>query len=95
MNKLEKEIENDFVRYARQRGALAVKFEDKARRNAPDRIILCPGGVTLFIEFKRPGEKCRPGQLAYHQMLSRLGFRVWVCETANEAKHILDGCLPK
>ena len=48
----------------------------------PDRIVLLPGGVMYFFELKRPkGGKFEPLQLRVHDMLRRLGFRVFVCHT--------------
>jgi hypothetical protein len=91
---LEADEEGKFVRQARQLGCLAIKFKDPSRRNAPDRQIMCPGSIIFYIEFKRVGENPRPGQLAYHNMLRRLGFSVWVCYSADEALQILNRCLP-
>jgi len=39
------------------------------RKGEPDRICLLPGGIAVFVELKRPGEKPRPEQ---HRALGRL-----------------------
>lgn len=86
---LESTIENAYVDFARGLGVLAIKFKDDKRRNAPDRLNLCPGMHTFFIEFKKRGEKPRRGQILYHDMLRNMGYAVYVCDTLDQAKHVL------
>jgi hypothetical protein len=90
MSPLEKEIEDKFCEYAREKGCEPIKFKDPSRRDAPDRMVLCPGGRTIFFEFKRPGEKPRYGQLQYHRALENLGFFVCVESDLVRAKYSLD-----
>ena len=87
---LEIDIESRVCKHARSLGAVPVKFKHTGRRDAPDRIFLCPGRFVFFIEFKRPGEACRPGQLDYHKKLRRLGFDVFVVDSVKEGKRIVN-----
>jgi hypothetical protein len=82
---LEADIEDKFVKYAASKGCRAIKFAIPGRRYAPDRMVLCPGGITFFIEFKRPGEKPTQGQLAYHEKLRKLGYEVYVTDSQTKA----------
>jgi hypothetical protein len=82
---LEKKIERRASRMIRSAGFSAIKFEDPARRGAPDRIVLLPRGRCLFIEFKRPGETLREEQRAYHAMLREMDHAVIVCTSAHDA----------
>lgn len=50
----------------------------------PDRIVLLPGGKMAFVEVKALGEKPRPLQLARHQLLRRLGFKVYVLDEESQ-----------
>lgn len=87
---LEKDIENEFVKYASSKGCMALKFSIPGRRYAPDRIVLCPGGYVFFIEFKRPGQKPAEGQKLYHEKLRNLGFNVYVSDNYDQARAALD-----
>ena len=88
-HKLEIEEEEKYVKQALKLGCLAIKFKNPGRRNAPDRINLGPVGLIFFIEFKRIGEKPRPGQVNYFNRLRKTGHEVFVCYTADEALEIL------
>ena len=56
----------------------------------PDRLILMPGGMMAFAELKAPGMKPRALQMARHEMLRRLGFRVYVIDGIEQIGGILD-----
>lgn len=85
MSKLEKEEERLFKEGAKRLGCLAVKFVDPAKTGAPDRMVFCPNGKTVFFEFKRPGEPPRRDQREYQQGLREFGFHVIVVTSAKEA----------
>lgn len=89
MRKLEKDIEGDFVKYARKHGYQALKFEVRGRRNHPDRQIFLGWGYSFFIEFKRKGEKPRPGQASRIKKWQKLGYSVYVCDNLQDAKNAL------
>lgn len=67
---LEKDIENKFVEWVKNKGGLIYKWEGS--RKKIDRIVVTGTGQVLFIEFKRPGGKLSPhqkkiiGELEYH-----------------------------
>ena len=90
---LESEIENYVVNYARRRGVLSAKLNLQGRRGWPDRILLFPGGRTVFIEFKRPGGQVSKLQAYVHAQLGRLGFAVYVVKTKEQGRRIVDECL--
>lgn len=70
---LEKDIEKRFVRELKKLGCKSRKLNGTGYRDWPDRLILVPGGVTLFIEFKIPGEDLRPSQASLHEEAADLG----------------------
>ncbi len=86
----EKSIERAFVVWVGGfKDWYAWKFSPEGTRGLPDRIILGPGGIVFFIEFKRPGGKVTPLQNHIHGILKDLGFNVYVCDDVAEAKKIV------
>ena len=74
-------IEKNLVRKTEELGGIAYKLSPIGRVNKPDRLIILPGGKIIFVEFKRPGEKPRPGQKREHERLVKLGARVEVLDS--------------
>ena len=76
----EKFIEHRLALMVKAAGGIAPKFVSPSFAGMPDRLVLLPGGVFAFAELKAPGMKPRPLQTARHEMLRRLGFRVYVID---------------
>lgn len=89
----EADIEAAVCRYARSKGLLAFKFTSPGRRNVPDRLVLLPGGRSLFIEFKAPGKTPTAGQQREHLRLLSLGHKVFVVDDIERGKRVIDGVL--
>jgi hypothetical protein len=70
---LEGDIEKRFVRELKKLGCKSRKLNGTGYRDWPDRLIMVPGGITLFIEFKRPGEELRPSQQELHDEAAEMG----------------------
>lgn len=89
---LESTIEEQFVAYARDVGAQALKFEVPGWRNWPDRIVILPHceSRVFWIEFKRPGEELRPGQAMRINKMRAMGLSVYVAYTMQDAKIALN-----
>lgn len=76
----ESSIENHLIKCVKAVRGFTVKV--RFMRGWPDRIVLLPGGVFLFVELKRPvGGKFEPLQERVHAKLRRLGFTVMVWHT--------------
>lgn len=69
----EKDLERKLVRSVEKNGGKALKL-NSGIRGMPDRLILLPGGVIMFVELKVPGKKPRPLQEKRLKDLNRLGF---------------------
>lgn len=54
MTELEKDIEGRLRRMVEHYGGKCLKFTCPGWRGVPDRIVLLPGGVVIFVEMKRP-----------------------------------------
>lgn len=92
MSVLESEIENQVVRWAQKNDFLTpkVKFVEAGWM---DRLFISPYGHTIFIEFKRPGQK--PDNLQCYRANELIRRRVptfWV-DSALEGIRILQACL--
>lgn len=79
---LERDLQSDAVKRARQAGTLAYKFVSESRRNVPDYLFLFDGRLW-FVEFKAPGKQARKAQLREHRILRSRGFIVDVIDDLN------------
>jgi len=83
---LEIDIELEFVDRAKGQGWIAEKFEFVGRRGAPDRLVLLPGGIICFIEFKRtPKDRPSPQQLKFKQEAEALSHHWLLTSSVDEA----------
>lgn len=86
----EKDIEHKLVVMTKRRGGIALKFVSPSFNGMPDRLVLMKKGRCGFVEVKAPGCKPRPLQVSRHEMLRRLGFKVYVLDDVNQIGGILD-----
>ena len=90
-NQLENEVESHLRRRVEKAGGICVKFLPDFARGFPDRIVLLPGGVLVWVETKRPqGGVLSPVQKVQHVLLRRLGQRVEVVWTKDQADDLID-----
>ena len=85
---MEKHIENKCREIAKRRGYVFWKLVVQGYPGVPDRLMLSPGGSAIFIEFKAPGKKPTPLQLAWHDRLRKLGFPVHVIDNVPDFETI-------
>lgn len=85
----EKQIEQSFAKAVKNMGGISPKFVSPGFDGMPDRIVLLPGGICAFVEVKAPGKKPRALQLARHEMIRRLGFRVYVLDNTQQIGGII------
>ena len=87
----EKSIEQKLVKAVKAAGGGCPKLVCPGFDGMPDRMVLLPYGRLCFVEVKAPGKKPRPLQTARHEMLTRLGFKVYVLDALEQIGGILDG----
>lgn len=95
---LEADIERPVVGYYKRRyremdregQALVRKMNGMGYRSWEDRLFLGPWGRTLWIEFKRPGEKATPLQANHHQQMYRMGHMSHVVDNVTVGKRLID-----
>ena len=86
---LEKEIEKRVCEYAKSRGWQPYKFTSPSHAGVCDRIMVGVGKV-LWVEFKAPGKKPTPLQKRHHELLASLNHRVYVVDSVDLGKEIID-----
>ena len=86
----EKQIEQKLTLMVKAAGGIAPKFVSPGFAGMPDRLVLLPDGVLAFAELKAPGMKPRALQLARHEMLKRLGFKVYVIDGTEQIGEMLN-----
>lgn len=75
---LEKDVETKLRRMVEKHGGRCLKWVCPGWTGVPDRIVLLPGGVVMFVETKRPkGGKFSAMQLKWREWLIALGFDWW------------------
>lgn len=85
-------IEKYLIKMIEKKGGMALKFPPLFFAGFPDRIVLLPKGVAIFVELKRPGAKPRKIQERVHSKLRGLGFRVDVLSTLEEVENFIKEC---
>lgn len=89
----EADIENKFVRMAKAIGCKTRKLNGMGYNSWPDRLILCPGGAIVFIEFKKPDEGLRPAQAELHSEVHKIGHTWYTCDDADNAMEIVKNAM--
>lgn len=75
MTKLEKEIERKLTAMVERHGGLCLKWVCPGWAGVPDRIVILPGALVIFVETKRPkGGRLSPLQKWWQKRLTALGF---------------------
>ena len=85
----EKTIEQQLVKEIKLLKGLCLKLSCPGFAGMPDRLILLPKGKIGFVEVKRQGEKPRPLQVSRHNLLRKLGFKVFVLDDEKQIKEII------
>ena len=86
----EKVIEQKLVAEVKKAGGICPKWVAPGFDGVPDRIAMFPGGKIAFVEVKALGEKPRPLQRVRHELLRKLGFRVYVLDEIGKIGGMID-----
>lgn len=85
----ERSIEATCCAYAQDKGCLVMKLRPPPS-GIPDRLMLLPNGVVLFVEFKRQGEGLKPKQIEFRGELVKRRGQFLVCNDVDFFKQALD-----
>lgn len=87
----ERDVERLLCKLVAEVGGRCDKFIPDANSGMPDRLIMLPGGVLVWAELKRPqGGRLSALQRYQHEQLRRLGQRVEVVWTKEQAGELVD-----
>jgi len=82
-------IEDDGVKYARDRGWLVYKWSAPGRGGIHDRLHF-KNGVTFSIEYKTTGKPATPKQQREAVKLKRAGIPCRCCDNVTDAREFID-----
>jgi hypothetical protein len=85
-----KHIQGPVVKYARNKGLVAIKTSGPGNRSFMDFTFFMEGGITFFIEFKAPGKEPTANQRAKHKEMREKGFSVFWTDSVKEGKALID-----
>jgi len=86
----ESTLERRLVREVKRIGGRAPKWVSPGNRGVPDRIILLPGGRTVFVEMKAPGKPLDPLQEKWVRTLRKLGHEVYKIDSDEDIDRFID-----
>lgn len=88
--------ENVIEEYLRDKvkaiGGRAYKFLSPGNSGVPDRLVLLPGGICIFVELKAPSKEPTTLQLLQHKKLRTLGFIVLVIDSKQKVDELIRNC---
>lgn len=85
----EKAIERYLVERVKELGGICLKYSNANMVGYPDRVVLLPGGVTIWIELKSKGRRPEKIQQIRIAQLERLGHTVYVADSKQRVDEIL------
>jgi hypothetical protein len=85
--------ENIIEEYLRNKvkaiGGKAYKFVSPGNCGVPDRLVLLPGGRSIFVELKAPGKEPTAKQSLQHKKLRALGFTVLIIDSKEKVDEFI------
>ena len=89
---LESEVERELFKQVREQGGQAYKFTSPGNAGVPDRLLILPGGLIIFVELKRSTRfKLEPLQTKVISDMQRLGAQVRVVRGLEEVRELIAG----
>lgn len=88
----EESVENYLYRRVKAARGLCIKLVPAGLVGIPDRLVLLPGGVVVFVEVKKPrGSKVARLQVYWCDKLRAMGFRSVFVFTRDEVDGLMEG----
>lgn len=80
----ESTLERRLVREVQRIGGRAPKWVSPGNRGVPDRLVILPGGRTIYVEMKAPGKQLEPLQFRWAKILKSMGHRVYKIDSIED-----------
>lgn len=87
----EKKVEEYLRDEVKKIGGRAYKFVSPGNNGVPDRLVLLPGGMAVFVELKAKGKKSTALQKGQQERIRRLGFPVYVVDSMTGVDCLIQG----
>lgn len=84
----ESTVEAALSRECRLHGFPCIKLAPTSP-GVPDRLVVAPGGGSVFVEVKAPGRSPRAAQVSWHERLASMGHRVCVVDHPAAARDLI------
>ena len=85
----EKAIERYLVDEVKKLGGVCLKYSNQNMAGFPDRLILLPGAVTIWIELKSKGKHTTALQDIRLRALNKLGYDTYICDNKEAIDKII------
>lgn len=82
-------IQKKCVVHARSLGLKPHKMSTDFEVGWPDYLFIGKVGLTIFVEFKRPGEPLRPAQRRKIEQFAELGHTIFVIDNVDAFKELM------
>lgn len=90
----ESDVERYLVREVERRGGLAPKWVSPGNNGVPDRLVILPGGRTVYVELKAPGKPLEPLQRKWKKKLEQLGHRHYKIDSIGDIERFIREVMP-
>lgn len=90
----ESTLERRLVREVERIGGKAPKWTSPGSNGVPDRIVLLPGGVTVYVEMKAPGKPLKPLQVRWAKILKAMGHKVYKIDSVEDIDRFITEVMP-
>lgn len=82
-------LEQRLVREVKRIGGIAPKWTSPGNGGVPDRIVILPGGKTVYVEMKAPGKQLTPLQERWRAILLGLGHKHYKLDSIEAINHFI------
>lgn len=85
----EKAIERYLVDEVKKLGGVCLKYSNQNMAGYPDRLILLPGAITIWVELKSKGKHTTALQDIRLRALNKLGYDTYICDNKEAIDKII------